>query len=80
MDAMTEHLVSLVGLLCLVGSIPVFAVAAIKRNKRLIAVGIALLAVFATETVREHYSDFWREDSCMDSGGRYNHEEEKCEY
>jgi hypothetical protein len=51
-----------------------------QGSGRLRALGLALAALSLAVLVRQHYSEFWRADFCMDSGGRYNYEQHECEF
>ena len=79
MEVITEYLILFTTSLLALAASVILMVAASKRSKNLAKVGIALVAVAMAALVRQHYSEFWRVDSCLDSGGRYNHENKKCD-
>ncbi|WP_044616195.1 hypothetical protein [Gynuella sunshinyii] len=80
MEVIVEYLMFFAALLLLPVAISFFIAAALKRSKKLAKLGLALAAVSLAVLVRQHYSEFWRVDSCMDSGGRYNYEQHECEF
>ncbi|WP_339846664.1 hypothetical protein [uncultured Halopseudomonas sp.] len=80
MEAIVEYLMLFTGLLLVPVAISLFIAAALKKSKKLAKLALVLAAVSLALLVREHYSEFWSVDSCMDMGGRYNYEQQDCEY
>lgn len=80
MEVIVEYLMLFTALLLVPVATSLFIAAAFKRSKKLAKLGLALVVVSLAVLVRQHYSEFWRVDSCMDSGGRYNYEQHECEF
>ena len=80
MEVVLEYAILFASLLCVLSAIFVFIAATIKKSKKLAIAGFILVVVSMVIIVRGHYSEFWRIDSCLDSGGRFNYEQQKCEH
>ncbi|WP_020647663.1 DUF2964 family protein [Solimonas variicoloris] len=50
----------------------------VKRRKAVL-VGLICLLLGIAWFAFESHAEFWAVDGCLDSGGRYNHEAQRCE-
>lgn len=52
----------------------------LAKKRKAVLVGFSCLVLGVAWLVFESHSEFWTEDGCLDSGGRYNYEVHRCEH
>ena len=51
-----------------------------RRQRQLLAVGIACVVLSGVLWWRTGHAEFWVVDRCLDAGGRYDSQAQECEF
>ncbi|GHB60163.1 hypothetical protein GCM10008107_06730 [Psychrosphaera saromensis] len=80
MDVVIEYGVLLLGVI----SIPIAMIYLFKylssKDSKYFKIFFVLSIFVITVLIHLSYSEFWRVDSCLDSGGSFNYSQSTCEY
>jgi len=79
MRVMIEYAFLIVSVACIPAGIVCLGIWMAKNSKRALVAGVIALGLAGLGYARLSYSEFWRVDRCLDSGGSYNKVQRTCE-